>query len=98
MKVLSVFVATYNERGLEKFKMAGVRPQGKQLVFFEESEKTASMFFRLYTRNLYAIELSKSEFSLYQPNPTPPSSLGFLSDLDETQNLSLNPGLADGSI
>ncbi|AXQ68596.1 hypothetical protein HOU00_gp057 [Caulobacter phage CcrPW] len=98
MKVLTVFVATYNERALEKFRAAGVRPQGKTLAFFEESEKTASMFFRLYTRNLYAIELSKSEFSLYSPNPTPPSSLGFLGDLDETQNLTLNIGRADGSI
>lgn len=95
MKLLRVFVATYNPRALEKFKAAGIRPWGNVLTFFEEDEKTASMFFRLYTRNIYAIELIKSDFSLYEPNPTPASELGLLGDPHAIQPES-NPGQAFG--
>lgn len=90
---LKLYVATYNQTALEKFDAAGMRPVGRTLRYFEEDDQKATLFFRLYTRNLYGVLVGKADFSLYSPTPTPSSQIGF----HEKPNMAeAKPGLAFG--
>jgi hypothetical protein len=71
------FIATYNELALAKFKDNGIRPHGRALGFFEDDEKMANAFFRRYTRNLYGVQITKADFSLYAPNWGEQTACGF---------------------
>lgn len=90
---LKLYVATYNETALAKFVEAGMRPVGRTLQYFEEDDVKATLFFRLYTRNLYGVLIGKADFSLYAPPSAPASHLGFHNKPNQMES---KPGLAYG--
>lgn len=73
------FVATYNDSAVKKFTEQGLRPLGRQLSFYEDDEKSAHIFFKRYTRNLFGVRLTEIDYSIYAPHEGAAPQFGFLS-------------------
>lgn len=73
------FVATINASGIEKLTQQGARTNGRQLVFFEDDEKSAHIFYRRYMRNFFGVVFfAERDYSIYQPVGAPSGRrLGF---------------------
>lgn len=61
------YVAAFNPSGVAKLAEVGARANGRTLVFFEDTDKHAHVFYRRYIRNFFGVVFNDDDYSIHQP-------------------------------